>query len=204
AFIGTVSEPNTTFTVVLTLPEGAKVTHNGTELTPTMVDGKEVWIISGKGDQAALDAFMESVVVTPPPNLNDNKGGLEFDATFTAHLPNGSQDQGKADGSLPLTPVTDPAEIEVVFSAANAAVKPTSDPEKEGRDVAITLNVTSPFDGQTKLGDKLYIKLGEDDGLNGGTLKDANGNPLTRQTLGADNELGLAPGDYYVVDLPSG
>lgn len=204
AFTGTVNHPDTTFTVVLTLPEGAKISYDGKDLSPTVVDGKEVWVISGKGDQAALDAFLKDIVVTPPPNWNDNNGGLEFDATFTAHLPNGSQDQGKADGTLPLTPVTDPAVIDVIFSAADADGNPTDDPAQEGRDVAITLNVTSPNDGPTTLGDKLYIKLDEGNGLNGGVLRDADGNSLKLVSVGAGNDMGLEAGDYYVVDLPSG
>lgn len=202
AFTGTVSGSDTHFTVVLTLPPGAQVSSGGQALTPTLIGGQEVWVISGHGDQAALDAFLDNIQVTPPANLNDNIGSFEIDATLAAHLDNGSQAEvSLEDVVVPLAPVTDPAVIEVVFSAADIDGNPTSDPAQEGRDVAITLNVTSPLDGPTTLGDKLYVKFEEGNGLSGGVLKDAGGNPLTLQTIGADEVPGLAAGQYYVIGL---
>ncbi|MBP6019686.1 MAG: retention module-containing protein [Burkholderiaceae bacterium] len=205
AFTGTVDQADANFTVVLTLPKDAQVSYKGVDLTPTVIDGKEVWIISGKGGQDALNDLLDDIVVTPPLNFNDNHGDFVFDATLTATLPSGISGQGKVEGAdIPIIPVTDPAVIEVVFSAADDTGKPTKDAAQEGRDVAITLNITSPHDGPTTLGDQLYIKLDESNGLNGGILKDADGNTLTLQTVEADNALGLAPGEYYVIDLPVG
>lgn len=202
AFTGTVNGSGTHFTVVLTLPPGAQVSSGGQALTPTMIDGQEVWVISGQGDQAALDAFLDNILVTPPANLNDNTGGFEIDATFAAHLDNGSQDQAKLEEVvIPLTPVTDPAVIEVGFWAADENGQPTEEPAQEGRDVAITLDVASPLDGATALGDTLYVKFEEGGGLSGGILKDADGNPLVLQSVAAGQVPGLDAGDYYVIDL---
>src|SRR5690606_20573515 len=57
AFTGTVTGSGTHFSVVLTLRPGAQVSSGGQALPPTLIDGQEVWVISGQGEQAVLDAF---------------------------------------------------------------------------------------------------------------------------------------------------
>lgn len=199
---------------MLNLSPGSTVTDSaGNIIQPTIIDGQETWVLTGEG-QAQLDDYLNNITVTPPLNVNDNADDkFQVDVDFTAHLENGKRSEagfGKGDDDyVSLTPVTDPAVIEIDFKAIDAEGNPTDNNPQEGSDVAINITVTSPNDGPTTLGDKLYIKLTEDgnlqvDGEQGGTLKDAGGNVLTVESIGADSDLGLTEGDYYVIDLPDG
>ncbi|PWF21741.1 retention module-containing protein [Corticimicrobacter populi] len=190
------------FTLTLKLPAGAKITHDGVELSPTKIgDGAtELWVISGKGDDAALQEFLKDIEITPPANLNDNFGGLVYDATLTVYHPgSGSQDQGVLEGqALPLTPVTDEDGISIALTKEG-----TNDVPEEGSPVDVKITIGNGVDGPSTLGDTLYVSLKEagfgSDGKTG-QLTDANGQPLVVVT----NPEGLPAGQYYAVPVQPG
>ncbi|NYT64346.1 type I secretion C-terminal target domain-containing protein [Alcaligenaceae bacterium] len=211
AFTGTIEQKgidgqpvdvDANFTIVLTLSPGSTVTGpDGVAIEPTIINGEPVWVLTGKG-QAQLDDYLSNIKVTPPANLNDNADEkFKFEVDFTGHLDNGKQSEagfGKGEGDFfPLKPVSDGPVITIVFSDAEAGGMP-----KEGNDVAIRLDISNGVDKNPELGDSVYIKVGEGGVHAGGILKDANGDVLELTTIDADNDLGLPPGDYYIVDAP--
>lgn len=204
AFSAVIDQGDTSFALILELPAGATVTQDGDKLVPARIDGKDVWIITGKGDQGALDDFLESIQITPPGDLNDNTGGLNIDATLTAYLDNGSQSEGNVVDSIPLTPVTDGAVIDITFSAADDDGQPTEDKAQDGRDIAISLDVRDGVDSDSEFGDSVYIQMTEKNGLQGGALVGPDGEPLATVTVQEGNDQGLPPGTYYVAPLPEG
>src|SRR5690606_14483233 len=67
------------FSIVLELPPGSTVTHDGQPVEPKQVVGEdgsitEVWVINGSGDSDALQDLMDKVEITPPQDWNDGRG----------------------------------------------------------------------------------------------------------------------------------
>lgn len=194
------------FTIVLNLSPGTTVTGPNGPILPIIIDGEEVWVLTGKG-QSQLDDYLNNTSITPPANLNDNaEDKFTFGVDFTGHLDNGKQSEaqfGKGeDDFLPLQPVTDKPVIDIAFAALGSDGQPTGNPQ-EGSDIAITLNVRNDVDIGSVFGDSVYIKV-PTGALAGGVMKDANGEALQTSAVSADNGMGLEPGGYYVVSLPAG
>ena len=178
------------FTVTLTdLPAGTAVTG----MTLTVIDGKEIWTASGTGGNAELQALLAGITVTPPQNWNQHDGEFTYEAELTTYVPNGARDEAALTLKQDVLPVTDDADI--LISA------PTVD---EGSDLAISIDVSNATDDPnwTLIDGKLYLTLTEPGSMQGGTLKDALGNPMSLQSVGGVN--GVPDGDYYVIDLPPG
>jgi large repetitive protein len=196
-------EPNVHYTLKMTLQEGAVVLYKGQTLTPTMISGENgeslaVFVITGYGSQSDIQAMLADVQITPPPNVNDNFGGMTYDATLTAyHEATGSQSQQYLeDQNVSLTPVTDSDGITVSLNKAG-----TSDVPEEGSAVDIRIQIGNGVDGGSLLGNTLYFKLTESPALQGGSVYDQDGNVLTLVNLNAGNALGLPPGNYYAMEL---
>jgi len=190
------------FAVTVKVPEGSAVQVDGVPVVPTQVgsDGSYVILVTGKGDEQALKDLLSKIEVTPPANLNTNLGEFTYEVGITAYHPDSSsQSETTALGTVPLTPVTDGDGVSITLTKEGDA---SASPE-EGSPVAIQISIGSGVDGLSVLGDKLYIKLGEANFSGSGVLKDAEGKPLVVQHLSADPELGLAEGDYYVLDVPA-
>src|SRR5690606_37953612 len=107
------------FSIVLELPPGSTVTHDGQPVEPKQVVGEdgsitEVWVINGSGDSDALQDLMDKVEIAPPQDWNDGRGD-SFDPVVkvNVHDKNGSHDQVGGPGNVPVLPVTDPAVIQV-------------------------------------------------------------------------------------------
>jgi len=158
---------NSGFTITLTdLPPGTKVDG----MTRTMVNGEEVWSVSGQGGVAELQSLLSSIRVTPPLDWNSNKGPLEYNATLTTHTPTGGRAQAELAVDQTVIPVTDDAAISIDMPAVD-----------EGNDLAISINVSNPSDDPDweLIDGNLYLELDESGmSAGGGTLLDASGNPL--------------------------
>ncbi len=176
------------FSITLTnVPAGATVTG----MTAATVGGETIWTASATGGNAALQALLNGIGITPPANLNSNNAGnLAFNATLTTYAAGGARTDATFAVSQPITPVSDAAVVTV--SAPNA---------NEGDAVAFTVQVANPADaGFAGLVDgKLYLKL-DSSGLNpatGGSLSDAGGALATTTVSGV---AGVPDGDYYVIN----
>ncbi|HFO0133951.1 TPA: DUF5801 repeats-in-toxin domain-containing protein [Pseudomonas aeruginosa] len=158
---------NSGFTITLTdLPPGTQVTG----MTRTMVNGEEVWSVSGQGGDAELQSLLSSITVSPPLDWNSNKGPLEYNATLTTHTPTGGRAQAELAVDQTVIPVTDDAAISIDMPAVD-----------EGNDLAISINVSNPSDDPDweLIDGNLYLELDESGmSAGGGTLLDASGNPL--------------------------
>ncbi|MFW8566924.1 retention module-containing protein [Orrella sp. 11846] len=206
------SNLNSSYSVIVKLPAGAQIfkgdpTNPNNEIKSTTVGGEEVWVISGKGNQAQLDEFLDNLTVIPPENLNDNKGGMPLDVTVTTYLENGSQGVTPVpDNSfVSLKPVTDGAVVEIGFSAAGVDGLDTPDSAQEGRNVAITIGLTEGVDTDSTFDGFVYLQLSESSKLTGGSLLHPDGTALSTVEVGPDNPIdGLAAGTYYVIPAPDG
>jgi large repetitive protein len=178
---------NGPFSITLTnVPAGATVTG----MTSTTVGGETIWTASATGGNAALQALLDGISITPPANLNSNNASnLAFNATLTTYAAGGARTDATFAVSQPITPASDAAVVTV--SAPNA---------NEGDAVAFTVQVANPADaGFAGLVDgKLYLKL-DSSGLNpasGGSLSDAGGAIVTTLVSGI---AGVPDDDYYVI-----
>ncbi|SFQ85008.1 VCBS repeat-containing protein [Halopseudomonas formosensis] len=158
---------NSGFTITLTdLPPGTQVTG----MTRTMVNGEEVWSVSGQGGDAELQSLLSSITVTPPLDWNSNKGPFEYNARLTTHTPTGGLAQAELAVDQTVIPVTDHAAISIDMPAVD-----------EGNDLAISINVSNPSDDPDweLIDGNLYLELDESGmSAGGGMLLDASGNPL--------------------------
>src|SRR5690606_35860067 len=107
---------NSGFTITLTdLPPGTQVTG----MTRTMVNGEEVWSMSGQGGDAELQSLLSSITVTPPLDWNSNKGPFEYNARLTTHTPSGGRAQESIRVEQEVMPVTDEADITITMDAVD-------------------------------------------------------------------------------------
>src|SRR5690606_27193871 len=130
------------------LPPGTQVTG----MTRTMVNGEEVWSVSGQGGDAELQSLLSSITVTPPLDWNSNKGPLEYNATLTTHTPTGGRAQAELAVDQTVIQVTDVAAIRIDMQAVD-----------EGNDLANSINVSNPSDAPDweLIDGKLYLELDE-------------------------------------------
>ncbi len=184
------------------LPPGTVVTG----MIRTVIDGKEVWtasITSAVGSlpaatEALLADLMDSIIIRPPANWNDNNapGGLEFSATLTTAVKGGKEvEQAQTTPEIPVTPVTDPAQVAITL---DPSVGPDGVDEADGV-IPLRLTVSNAADGAAGsiVGNTLYLHIAADKpALIGGTLTVDGVDYLPVAVSGVD---GIANGVYYVI-----
>ncbi|MGI9377454.1 MAG: tandem-95 repeat protein, partial [Tsuneonella suprasediminis] len=180
------------YTVTLTdLPPGSVVTG----MILTTIGGVPTWtatttVPAGGDSQAALDALLDGITVTPPADSNNNNASFAFDAKLMASVVGGPSVEADERAEMPVTPVTDEAAISIAVADVD-----------EGTDsVVATIAVSDPADGAFGqiVDGKVYVQVATTNN-DGGTVTDAGGLevPLTTVTGVA----GVPDGDYYVLDV---
>ena len=160
-------------------------------MTLTVVEGEEIWTASGTGDNDDLQALLAGITVTPPLNWNDNNhpGGLTFDAKLTTYAPGGQQNSAFVPVVQPVTPVTDPTNIDIGGADVD-----------EGDDVNITIDLSNAADGSFAqiVDGKLYITMDESSMDEPGTLTLLfDGTPVATESVTGIS--GIPDGTYYVL-----
>lgn len=174
------------FTITLTdLPKGSKVEG----MTKTNVDDKEVWSVTGAGDNGALKSLLKSIKITPPENWNKNQTDNEFsyNATLTTHVPSGGKAQEKAEIKQEINPVTDDAIISI-----------SAEPVAEGQDLAIQIDVSNSADDPNWAlidGKLLYLQV------EGGVAGDLYQGESKLEMKKVNSITGLDDDNYYVIEL---
>ena len=199
------------FTVTLKdLPAGTIVNGMVQTMIDTNNDGNPdtpVWTASVTVDpnatdaeaEAALQNLLDSIVITPPADWNDNgqSGQFHFDATLTTSVLGGATEEATIqDMTIPIAPVTD----NPIFTMSGDSMV------GEGA-TAITSSITlDPADGSFgKVVDgKMYVQVnGADttDAMEGGQLYiTGSTTPLVLQSVDIDGD-GTTDGDFYVIDI---
>ncbi|MCB2076217.1 MAG: tandem-95 repeat protein [Novosphingobium sp.] len=176
-------------------------------MVQTVVNGETVWsasvVVPAGGDaNAAIQALMDGILITPPENSNENNAfeGFQLEATLSTSVAGGDTEEATippptdpAGQVVPVDPVTDPPVITIVA--------PATDEGDVFMPVAVT--VADPADGAaaTIVDGKLYVKAnaaGSTNGLESGEMKDALGIPLATETVGGETYYvvtGVSPGD---------
>ena len=199
------------FTVTLKdLPAGTIVNGMVQTMIDTNNDGNPdtpVWTASvtvdpnATDDEAedALQNLLESIVITPPADWNDNgqSGQFHFVATLTTSVLGGATKEATIqDMTIPIAPVTD----NPIFTMSGDSMV------GEGA-TAITSSITlDPADGSFgKVVDgKMYVQVNAadtTDAMEGGQLYiTGSTTPLVLQSVDIDGN-GTTDGDFYVIDI---
>jgi len=199
------------FTVTLKdLPAGTIVNGMVQTMIDTNNDGNPdtpVWTASVTVDpnatdaeaEAALQNLLDSIVITPPADWNDNgqSGQFHFDATLTTSVLGGATEEATIqDMTIPIAPVTD----NPIFTMSGDSMV------GEGA-TAITSSITlDPADGSFgKVVDgKMYVQVNAadtTDAMEGGQLYiTGSTTPLVLQSVDIDGD-GTTDGDFYVIDI---
>ncbi|HAO1101050.1 TPA: tandem-95 repeat protein, partial [Escherichia coli] len=199
------------FTVTLKdLPAGTIVNGMVQIMIDTNNDGNPdtpVWTASvtvdpnATDDEAedALQNLLESIVITPPADWNDNgqSGQFHFVATLTTSVLGGTTKEATIqDMTIPIAPVTD----NPIFTMSGDSMV------GEGA-TAITSSITlDPADGSFgKVVDgKMYVQVNAadtTDAMEGGQLYiTGSTTPLVLQRVDIDGN-GTTDGDFYVIDI---
>ena len=144
------------------LPPGTEVTG----MTRTVVDGQEVWTASIVTDptddeatvNAALDALLASITLQAEENANyNNAAAFTFDATLTSAAIGGSSDVATIEPvTIPVVPVTDPADVSISLGAADADGELT----ETDTEIPLTITVSNPADGAAgSIASDLYLQI---------------------------------------------
>ncbi|MDJ1009592.1 MAG: DUF5801 repeats-in-toxin domain-containing protein, partial [Paracoccaceae bacterium] len=205
ADISTNSTAPNTFTVQLTdVPEGTEIEG----MTRTVIDGEVVYtaaMTTTDGDdeaaaQAALDALLQGITITAPPETNDNNtpGGLPFTATLNTTVLGGATfNSDTEDIVLPVTPVTDPASINIGLGPSDD--DGTLDESDPSVPISIALSNTADGAAANIVDSTLYLQVdGSVPELQGGTFTGADGT-TTYVLTPVSGVAGLPDGDYYVI-----
>ena len=180
------------YTVTLTdLPPGTVVTG----MTPTTINGQQIWtatttVQGGQDSQAALDALLAGITITPPANTNDNNADFAFDARLMASVVGGTSVEVNDRAEIPIEPVTDQAVISVEVASV----------EEGTESLSAAITVSNPSDGafgQIVEG-KVYVQVRTNNN-DGGTITDANGAEVSPTAV--SGVPGVPDGDYYVLDV---
>ena len=199
------------FTVTLKdLPAGTIVNGMVQTMIDTNNDGNPdtpVWTASVTVDpnatdaqaEAALQNLLESIVITPPADWNDNgqSGRFHFDATLTTSVLGGATEEATIqDMTIPIAPVTD----NPIFTMSGDSMV------GEGA-TAITSSITlDPADGSFgKVVDgKMYVQVNAadtTDAMEGGQLYiTGSTTPLVPQSVDIDGD-GTPDGEFYVIGI---
>ena len=199
------------FTVTLKdLPAGTIVNGMVQTMIDTNNDGNPdtpVWTASVTVDpnatdaeaEAALQNLLDSIVITPPEDWNDNgqSGQFHFDATLTTSVLGGATEEATIqDMTIPIAPVTD----NPIFTMSGDSMVGEGATE-------ITSSITlDPADGSFgKVVDgKMYVQVNAadtTDAMEGGQLYiTGSTTPLVLQSVDIDGD-GTTDGDFYVIDI---
>ena len=199
------------FTVTLKdLPAGTIVNGMVQTMIDTNNDGNPdtpVWTASVTVDpnatdaeaEAALQNLLDSIVITPPADWNDNgqSGQFHFDATLTTSVLGGATEEATIqDMTIPIAPVTD----NPIFTMSGDSMV------GEGA-TAITSSITlDPADGSFgKVVDgKMYVQVNAadtTDAMEGGQLYiTGSTTPLVPQSVDIDGD-GTPDGEFYVIGI---
>ncbi|MCG6651856.1 hypothetical protein GHT87_15670, partial [Acinetobacter baumannii] len=201
------------FTVTLKdLPAGTIVNGMVQTMIDTNNDGNPdtpVWTASVTVDpnatdaeaEAALQNLLDSIVITPPADWNDNgqSGQFHFVATLTTSVLGGATEEATIpiqDMTIPIAPVTD----NPIFTMSGDSMV------GEGA-TAITSSITlDPADGSFgKVVDgKMYVQVNAadtTDAMEGGQLYiTGSTTPLVLQSVDIDGD-GTTDGEFYVIDI---
>ena len=149
--------------------------------------------------ETALQNLLESIVITPPADWNNNgqSGQFHFDATLTTSVLGGATEEATIqDMTIPIAPVTD----NPIFTMSGDSMV------GEG-ETAITSSITlDPADGSygKVVGGKMYVQVNAADTTNameGGQLYiTGSTTPLVLQSVDIDGD-GTTDGDFYVIDI---
>ncbi|WP_417588863.1 VCBS domain-containing protein [Pararhodobacter oceanensis] len=193
--------PNILTVTVTDLPGGTVVEG----MLNTVIDGEEVWTASVTTQQdddpasvqAKLDALMDSIMITPPLDANDNNLGAPFElnATLTTAVAEGGRSESQTIAPVvPVVPVSDEAAIEIVLGAADPDGRVT----ESDTEIPLTITVTNPADGAsgTIVNGDLFLQISGTGGLENGTLTQG-GTVLTPQIV--DDVADIPVGTYYIV-----
>lgn len=149
--------------------------------------------------EAALQNLLDSIVITPPADWNDNgqSGQFHFDATLTTSVLGGATEEATIqDMTIPIAPVTD----NPIFTMSGDSMV------GEGA-TAITSSITlDPADGSFgKVVDgKMYVQVNAadtTDAMEGGQLYiTGSTTPLVPQSVDIDGD-GTPDGEFYVIGI---
>ena len=199
------------FTVTLKdLPAGTIVNGMVQTMIDTNNDGNPdtpVWTASVTVDpnatdaeaEAALQNLLDSIVITPPADWNDNgqSGQFHFDATLTTSVLGGATEEATIqDMTIPIAPVTD----NPIFTMSGDSMVGEGATE-------ITSSITlDPADGSfgKVVGGKMYVQVNAantTDAMEGGQLYiTGSTTPLVLQSVDINGD-GTTDGDFYVIDI---
>ncbi|PRY93414.1 T1SS-143 domain-containing protein [Hasllibacter halocynthiae] len=198
------TEPNTLTVEITGVPSGTVIEG----MTRTVIGGVETFTESvtspaGEGPagvQAALDALLDSIVITAPANSNENNapGALGFTATLNTSVQGGATSrEAEAAVAAPVEPVADEAAISIVLGKAD------DDGALDESDASVPIEITlsNEADGAAGriVGGDLYLQVtGSELGLRGGTLTSADGTE-TYPLEGVSGIPNIPDGDYHVI-----
>ena len=174
---------------LIDLPNGCTVTGSGLTITQMTHGNQNLWVVSGSGDNAALQTALGNITITPPLDWNDNnQAGLPFKSTLTLFDMNANYATREAVEFHPtVTPVSDSTTISLTDQDIGDAANASS---------TITIRLSNPADDSAAqvVDGQVYLRLNEEAGMNG-TLS-YNGIPLTKTTVSGITGLS---GEYYVI-----
>ncbi len=199
--LATTTTPSILTVTITDLPAGTEVSG----MVRTVIAGVETWTASvmtlavddASAVQAKLDALMDSIVVTPRQDGNDNNLGspFSFNATLTSAVAGGGGfETATISPYIPVDPVTDPADISIVLGAAD----PDGVLTETDTEIPLTVTVDNLADGAAgsiENGD-LYLQIDGTNGLGAGVLT-VGGVTYTPQTV--TDVPGIPVGSYYVI-----
>ena len=182
---------NTQWSITLIdLPNGCTVTGSGLTITQMTHGNQNLWVVSGSGDNDALQTALDNITITPPLNWNDNKHtDLPFKSTLTLFDMNANYATREAVEFHPtVTPVSDSTTISLTDQDIGDAANASS---------TITIRLSNPADDSAAqvVDGQVYLRLNEEAGMNG-TLS-YNGIPLVKKMV--NGITGLLDGEYYVI-----
>ncbi|MEZ5742539.1 MAG: VCBS domain-containing protein, partial [Sphingomonadaceae bacterium] len=179
------------YTVTLRdLPEDSIVTG----MTQSSIGGETIFtatvtVAPGGDSQVALDALMAGITVTAPENENDNNSDFGFTATLAAAAVGGITADADTTADMPITPVSDDAEITVTANETDEGTASTT----------ATITAGTPIDGAYGqiVGGNLYVQV-SDTNNPGGTVSDSGGILSPTAISGV---AGVPDGTYYIVNV---
>ncbi|MCP4994140.1 MAG: hypothetical protein GY934_10220, partial [Gammaproteobacteria bacterium] len=164
-------------------------------MTQYSTDGVTFWVLTGTGDDAAIEAALAGVTITPPPDFNTSDAAdttLDFNIVLSTYATGGQQNEVTIDYEGNVLPVTDLTILDIDVTGAG----------NEDTTQTITIDVINSSDGaKTQIVDgKLYIKLTENytDAAGNGVFKDFVGTTLSTEAVTGVS--GITDGSYYVIN----
>ncbi|MCP4127163.1 MAG: hypothetical protein GY753_08890, partial [Gammaproteobacteria bacterium] len=164
-------------------------------MTQYSTDGVTFWVLTGTGDDAAIEAALAGVAITPPPDFNTSDAAdttLDFNIVLSTYATGGQQNEVTIDYEGNVLPVTDLTTLDIDVTGAG----------NEDTNQTITIEIINNSDGaKTQIIEgKLYIKLteGYTDAAGNGVFKDFTGTTLSTEAVTGIS--GITDGDYYVID----